>query len=315
MTSAPSCAVHVVGLSKTYRPSRKSGVVAVDGVSFRVEAGEVVALVGPNGAGKSTVLKSIAGLVRPTAGSVEVIVDGSRVRRREQHVALLPEHAAAATFGRLSVRENLDFFGGLEGARRREVRRRSHELVERLGLGDKVGTAAQLLSRGMRQKLALACALLADRPVLLLDEPTIALDAATAHQLEALLVEVAAAGRAVVVCSHDLSMVDNVAARVVVLRRGKVVTIDTPVAMRTLPATLRYDVVVRMRDVAMTADPLPRGVVVVGRRGGDIALEVTARDQAALSRSIARLPGVVVSMQLAGYDLAEALDLVLAVEE
>src|SRR5439155_19125801 len=167
-------------------------VTAVDDVSFRIDGHEVVGLLGANGAGKTTTIKCLCGLVLPTSG--RMFIDGVSI----------PDHPRAAAtkaavvlegnrnlYWRMTPRENIDFFAGLQGIDRRSGAVLREELLERFGLTDKARTPARMLSRGMQQKLSLACALARRTPVLLLDEPTLGLDVEISHELRGYLRELA----------------------------------------------------------------------------------------------------------------------------
>ena len=154
-------AVVVENLVKDYS-TRKGRVRALAGVSFHVEEGEIVGLLGPNGAGKTTTIKILCGLVRATSGKVEVFGVPSHRPEVGRYVAAVLE-GSRNVYWRLSVLENLRFFAGLQGIPRREANRRAHELLAFFGLSEKRNTVANLLSQGMKQKLAIACALIKGR--------------------------------------------------------------------------------------------------------------------------------------------------------
>jgi len=199
---------------------------AVADVSFEVAAGEAVLLVGRNGAGKTTLLRVATGYLDPDAG--EVIVDGialARERTRAQRrLGYLPEHAPAPS--ELTVREHL----GLR-ARQKHVGRAGLELaIERAGLGEHLGQRIATLSKGFRQRVGLADALLGDPPLVILDEPTSGMDPIQVKQLRAHLIA-AARERAVLVSSHAVTDLEPLATRVAVLRAGALVAIDTPRAL------------------------------------------------------------------------------------
>ncbi|MBI4728824.1 MAG: ABC transporter ATP-binding protein [Acidobacteria bacterium] len=220
--------LEIEALTKVYRSRRRGDVRAVDGVSFRVGASEVVGLLGPNGAGKTTTIKCLSTIVRPTSG--RIALDGVDAVR---HPRAAVEKVAAVLEGnrniywRLTVRENLEFFAALQGLRARAVRASIDELIGRFGLGDKARTPARMLSKGMQQKLALACAFVKETPLLVLDEPTLGLDVESSHDLRVHIKEAAAAGgRTILLSSHDMDVVQDVCERVVIVNGGRVVTDD-----------------------------------------------------------------------------------------
>jgi len=219
--------VRVDELTKVYR-TRRERVVAVDRVSFEVGAGEVVGLLGPNGAGKTTTIKSLCTLVRPTSGSIAIGGDDvlRHPRRALKRIAAVLE-GNRNIYWRLSPRENMEFFSGLQGLPTRQVRPQIEELLERFRLGAKADTSARKLSRGMQQKLAVACALIKQTDVLLLDEPTLGLDVETSYELRDALKGMARNdGRTILLSTHDMNVVQDVCDRVVVIHEGKVVTDD-----------------------------------------------------------------------------------------
>lgn len=235
-------ALLVEDLVKVYRGRRRK-VVAVDGVSFRLEPGEVVGLLGANGAGKTTTIKVICGLILPTAGRVEVFGIASHRRQALRHVAAVLE-GSRNVYWRLSVEENLAFFAGLQGIPPRKAKKRIRELIALLGLEGKRRTTANLLSQGMKQKLALACALVKGTELLLLDEPTLGLDVETSYELRGLIRELAReGGRTVLLSSHDMGVVEDTCERVVILAQGKVVTDDRIDRLLGLFRTRAYRIV------------------------------------------------------------------------
>ena len=195
-------------------------VVALDRVSFRVEPGEIVALLGPNGAGKTTTSRIVAGILAPSSGDVfvdgiSVTGDPDAVRERCGMVTDQP-----SLYERMTLRAYLGFFCRLYDVASPE--HRVAELAELLGLSDRLDTRLGAFSRGMKQKVAIARALVHDPQVLLLDEPSAALDPETARSLRAFIVSLRARHRAIVLCTHDLDEAQRIADRVVVLYRGRV---------------------------------------------------------------------------------------------
>ena len=198
---------------------------ALADVSARFEPGRVAAVLGPNGAGKSTLLGILATLLAPASGEVrwgdETLSRGSPLRARIGYVGHDP-----GLYGDLTAEENLRLFAGLHGRDHGPTRART--LLERVGLADAApDVAVRGFSRGMLQRLALARALAHDPDLLLFDEPSAALDPAGAAWLGAELLAERAAGRIVVLVTHDLDAAAAVADQVVILRRGRVVFDET----------------------------------------------------------------------------------------
>ena len=220
-------ALTVTDLRKEYgNPS--DPVTAVDGVSFDVHDGEVVGLLGPNGAGKTTTIKACLGLVSPTSGTVRLKgVDVSENPRRVyEHVSAVLE-GNRNVYWRLTVRENVNFFASLQGKNPRTERDRLDGIISRLGLEEKDDEPVRNLSRGMKQKVALACALARDTPILFLDEPTLGLDVGSSYDLRRELRRlVDEYEKTVVLSSHDMDVVESLCERVVVINDGAVVTDD-----------------------------------------------------------------------------------------
>ncbi len=227
--------LRVHDLHKVYQTRRRQ-VAAVDGVSFTVGRGEVVGLLGPNGAGKTTTIKCLCTLIRPTSGEIDI--DGVNAR---EHPNKAVEKIAAVLEGnrnvywRLSPRENLEFFSGLQGIGTRRIRPVIDELIERFKLRDKANVAARMLSRGMQQKLAVACALVKQTEILLLDEPTLGLDVETSYELRGSLKAMTQAGdRTILLSTHDMNLVQDICDRVIIIHDGRVVTDDRVANLLTL---------------------------------------------------------------------------------
>ncbi len=219
---------------------------AVRDVTFEVRRSEIVALLGPNGAGKTTTMRMLAGLIAPTSGGVSIDgVDltpatGTALRRR---IGFLTE--SPGLWDRLTVHENLDVYARLFGIATpdRAIRR----MLELFELGDRASARAAELSKGMRQKVALARALLHDPPILLLDEPTSGLDPEIQRSVRQLLDEKRRDGCAILVSTHNLDEAQRIADRVAVLQR-ELVALDRPDALRRRLTTGRV-------HVRFTGDP------------------------------------------------------------
>ncbi|HEU5171113.1 MAG TPA: ABC transporter ATP-binding protein [Gemmatimonadales bacterium] len=212
--------IEVESLTKLYGEFR-----AVQSLSFTVAPGEVVGLVGPNGAGKTTTLRSIAGIVRPTEGTIRVAGHdlGRDPVAAKAALALIPDEPHL--FDYLTVEEHLRFVGRLY--RVADAAERIPSLLDELELADKRRVLPGALSRGMRQKLAIACGLLHDPRALLLDEPLTGLDPVGMRRMKSTIARRAEQGAAVLLSSHLLPMVEQVCDRVLVLHRGRAVAFGT----------------------------------------------------------------------------------------
>ena len=233
--------VRVEGLRKVYKTRRQKKVVAVEEASFSVQPGEIVGLLGANGAGKTTTIKCICTLVRPTAGRIEIAGIDARQRARKAvaNVAAVLE-GNRNIYWRLTVRENIEFFGALNGFTPRSLRKHRDELITLLGLEAKREIPGRHLSKGMQQKLAIACCLVRQTPLVLLDEPTLGLDVETSHELRTYLKELGKSGKTVLLSSHDMRVIEDLCDRVIVLNGGRVVTDDTVASLLELFKSRAY---------------------------------------------------------------------------
>lgn len=227
--------------------------VAVDDVSFDLPAGEVFALLGPNGAGKTTTLRMLAGLIAPTAGEVRVDAGSEFPAEPSRgHIGFLTEHPGL--WDRLTVRGNLLVYARLHGLA--EAERAVDEALERFGILDRAGDLTAQLSKGLKQRVALARTLLHDPRIVLLDEPTSGLDPASARDVRALILRLRDEGRSVLLSTHNLDEAERVADRVAVLRTT-LVAIDTPSALRARLFERRL--LVTLDQDAMAFAPVVRG--------------------------------------------------------
>jgi ABC-2 type transport system ATP-binding protein len=198
---------------------------AVSDLSFEVAPGEVLGLVGPNGAGKTTTLRSIAGIIRPTRG--RIAIGGHDLETEpvpaKALLAFMPDEPRL--FDYLTVEEHLRFVARLYGVV--DVDARAPALLQELELSDKAKTLPGELSRGMKQKLTIACGLLHEPQALLFDEPLTGLDPVGIRRMKQTIVERARRGAAVLLSSHLLHLVEEICTRVLVMRQGRAVAIGS----------------------------------------------------------------------------------------
>ena len=198
---------------------------AVRSISFEVASGEILGLVGPNGAGKTTTLRSLAGIIAPTSGSIAIA--GHDIQKdaiaAKQQLAFIPDEPHL--FEYLTVEEHLRFIARLYGVV--DVETRMPSLLSELELDDKRRSLPGELSRGMRQKLAIACGLLHDPSVLILDEPLTGLDPGGIRRMRQTIAARAAHGSSVILSSHLLGLVEEMCTKLLVLRRGEGVAFGT----------------------------------------------------------------------------------------
>ncbi|HEY3833144.1 MAG TPA: ATP-binding cassette domain-containing protein [Acidimicrobiia bacterium] len=206
---------------------------ALAGLDLVIETGELVALLGPNGAGKTTFVRVLATLLRPDAGRVlvaghDVVRDAAAVRSL---IGLAGQHAAVEES--MTGRENLEMVAHLYGHGGRDARRRSDAVIERLDLGEFAGTRARAMSGGQRRRLDLAASLVGSPRLLLLDEPTTGLDPRSRLELWDAIRELAAGGTDVLLTTQYLDEADQLAARIVIVDRGRVIADGTPADLKT----------------------------------------------------------------------------------
>ncbi len=214
--------IEAEGLRKVYRTRfRSRPITALDGVSLRVEPGQVFGLLGPNGAGKTTTVKILLGLTRPTEGRAALMGLPSSDPKSRRRVGYLPEGHRFP--GYLTARQTLSVFGQMSDVDRGTLRRRTPELLARVGLSEWGDVRVKKFSKGMTQRLGLAAALIHSPDVLLLDEPTDGVDPVGRREIRDLLQEEALRGRAILLNSHLLSEIERTCDRVAVLRSGRVV--------------------------------------------------------------------------------------------
>ncbi len=214
--------IEVQGLTKIY-----GNKAAVDNLTFSVEQGEVVGFLGPNGAGKTTTMRVLSCFMPPTSGSAKVAgydihADSIEVRRR---IGYLPEHVPLYT--ELTVTQYLNFVAEAKAVPRLQRRQKVGEVIERCLLHDVRGRIINTLSKGYRQRVGLAQALLGDPPVLILDEPTIGLDPKQIIEIRNLIRQMQGE-RTVLLSTHILPEVSVVCQRVIIINEGRIVAVDTP---------------------------------------------------------------------------------------
>ena len=281
------------GLGKSF-----GSLQAVDGVSFRLEAGEVLALLGPNGAGKTTTLRMLAALLTPSSGQATVngfdtVAQPDQVRRS---LGLLTEHHGLYT--RMRADEYLTFFGRAYGLAGAEIASRADELLHRLDIADSRNRRLGEFSKGMRQKLALARALLHDPSVLLLDEPTSAMDPASARLVRDAILTLGGGERAIVVSTHNLAEAEMLADRIAIIRQGRLIEQGTPADLkdRVLGSAVMELRLTEAVDGHTRALPKEVHVLEAGDCWLRYATDDPARDNPLLLRSLAEAGASVLSL-------------------
>ena len=278
--------IRIEGLSKTYGRAREP---ALDGVSFAVARGEIVGLLGPNGAGKSTLMRVLTCFLTPTRGTAELnghsIAGDTRAVRRS--LGYLPE--AVPLPPEMRVGEYLGFRAALKGVARGRRRAAIDDAIGAAGLTDRGAQIIGTLSRGYRQRVGLADALLGRPPILILDEPTVGLDPNQIRDTRDLIKRLGQE-HAVLLSTHVLSEVEAVASRVVILNRGRLVAAETPGELRARMQARRR-LVIEVRDADRgRAETIYRDLSVVTAvdaiDGTHLALAFAAGDDGAAREAV-----------------------------
>ncbi|GCE15658.1 ABC transporter ATP-binding protein [Tengunoibacter tsumagoiensis] len=218
----PSAAIEITHLYKSYRIAKGQTVHAVQDLSLSVPAGQILGFLGANGAGKTTTIKMICGLITPSAGQVSV--NGYNVTR--QHPQAMRQIGAVLegtrnVYWRLTPWQNLMYFGQIKQKWGQALRIRAEELLRDLELWDRRNDPIRLFSRGMQQKVAIACAVIADPPIILLDEPTLGLDTQASRTVKEWVLRLAREeGKTVILTTHQLDMAQDLCDRVAIMRKG-----------------------------------------------------------------------------------------------
>ncbi|MCX5269493.1 ABC transporter ATP-binding protein [Streptomyces sp. NBC_00199] len=278
-------AIDVQDLTRRFRGRKGVEVTALDGVSLRAEEGEVVGLLGPNGAGKTTLSRILTTLLLPTSGSarvdgLDVVRDAPEVRKRIGLVL----GGERGLYGRLTARQNLRYWGAMQGLSGSRCRNRADELLELLGLAERGDDRVETYSRGMVQRVHLARALLCDPRVLIMDEPTSGMDPHAAQSFRGLVEKLRDGGSTVLLATHDMQEAQALCSRVALIDHGRILRegapkellagLDTP---RTLTAGgVSADAVEIVAHVpGVTVDgPTPEGFVTLRITEGDALDEV-----------------------------------------
>lgn len=255
---------------------------AVDGMTFHVEQGEVFGLLGPNGAGKTTTVRLLNGILPPSEGTARVFgfdpaTHGEDIRRKTGVLTETP-----ALYERLSARENLEFFATLQAIPEADVSRRVDEMLEFFELASRAKDKVETFSKGMKQRLALARALIHKPPLLFLDEPTSGLDPEAAQQVNDLIANLTRAnGQTVVLATHNLFEAQRLCDRVAVMNQGRILALGSlkELARKLWPVTW-VDITFHVKPSENVAGSLKahRGVIQTSAEGEALAVQVENED-------------------------------------
>jgi ABC-2 type transport system ATP-binding protein len=221
------------GFSLFRKREPKAIFTAVQGVDLQIAPGEIFGLLGPNGAGKSTTIRMLCTLLEPTSGTAKVngfdILSQANDVRRSLGTVLAGERSI---YWKLTGRENLEYFSALYHIPQPIARQRVDELIERMELKDRANELVEKYSTGMRQRIAIAKALLARPPILLLDEPTLGLDPQAARRVRELIAELKQEGHTILLTTHYMEEADLLSDRIGIIDAGKVIALDTPEGLK-----------------------------------------------------------------------------------
>jgi ABC-2 type transport system ATP-binding protein len=204
---------------------------AVDRISFRVPRGEIFGFLGANGAGKTTTIRMLCGLLMPSAGRAtvagfDVSTESERIK---QHIGYMSQRFSL--YEDLTVRENIQFYGGIYGLGRADIARKTEQLLDQLGLWDHADSLTSSLPLGWKQRMALSTALLHDPPIVFLDEPTSGVDPESRRQFWLLIYELAGGGKTVFVTTHFMDEAEY-CQRVSIMQDGRIIELDRPGLLR-----------------------------------------------------------------------------------
>ncbi len=272
---------------------------ALDGVSFRLHAGERLAYLGPNGAGKTTMIRCLSGRIRPDRGTVRLMGRNVSDPDARHVIGVVPQEIAV--YGDLTTRENLMAIGRLNGVRGRELKQRVDWALHWTGLSDRSESLVGSFSGGMKRRVNLACGVLHDPDVLLLDEPTVGVDPQSRERIFEMLDELNNAGTSILLTTHHLDEAQSRCDRIVIVDHGRVVAAGT--FEELVSQTVGHDRNVRLHltdqirgsgNEPLVASPVPLRVV------------PGSHEVAAVVQDVGRqLPRIIDAIAAAGYDVAD----------
>jgi len=227
-----SASIAALALQKVFLDEGRGEVRAVDGVDFECRSGEIFGLLGANGAGKTTTLRMLSTILQPTAGTAtvmghDVVTAPEQVRRQLGFYS-----ASTALYPRLTARETIEFFARINGYPAGRLQARVDELVERFGIGPFAKARVDKLSSGMKQKVSIARTVAHDPPVLIFDEPTVGLDVINALDMQKVISEFRAEGKAIIFSTHIMSEAERLCDRIAIIHGGRILACATLAALR-----------------------------------------------------------------------------------
>lgn len=285
----PPVAIEIESLSKLYRQRNKAVIHAVEDLNLTVPAGQVFGFLGANGAGKTTTIKMICGVIIPNSGRVRVNgydVTRNRGMAMRQVGAVL--EGTRNVYWRLTAWQNLMYFGQLKGCWGRPLKARAEQLLRELDLWDRRNDTVRTFSRGMQQKVAIASALIADPPIILLDEPTLGLDFQASHTVKEWVVRLAhERGKTVILTTHQLDMAQELCDRVAIMRKGRLLANQPLTELLDLFCREHYQI--RIKGAVESYHTACFNGLTVDTENGDTILTGAIADQATLHQHLARV--------------------------
>ena len=294
MDSSSTLAIEVAGLVKAFGRTK-----AVDGVDLEVRRGSVYGLLGPNGAGKTTIIRILATLLRPDAGAARILGHDVRTEPQRVRATITLTGQFASVDEDLTGRENLILIGRLLGLSRPAARGRAGELLDAFGLSDAGGRLVKSYSGGMRRRLDIAASVVVTPSVLFLDEPTTGLDPRSRNQVWEIIRALVSGGTTILLCTQYLQEADELADRIAVIDRGKVIAEGTPAQLKASVGSgiLR----VRLLD----ASERPRAAGLLSSLLGAVSLDGDPAGLAANCSDGERAAFAVLQLAQAGIGLAD----------
>src|SRR5437660_3800955 len=239
--------IELENISKSYKGPKKTTITAVESLTLSIGGSQVFGILGANGAGKTTTIKMICGLVNPTTGTIRL--NGYDVKRQRSQAARQIGAVLEGTrnvYWRLTAWENLMYFGRLKGCSGRALAQRGERLLRELELWDRRDQPTRYFSRGMQQKVAIACALITDPPIVLLDEPTLGLDIQSALTVKNWIAHLAnEEGKTIILTTHQLDLAQDLCAQIAIMYRGQVLANQPTNELLYLFEKNRYQLKVR----------------------------------------------------------------------
>lgn len=215
------------GLLKIFHDESRGELRAVDGIDFECQRGEIFGLLGANGAGKTTTLRLLSTVLKPSGGHASVMGYDVLENSGEVRAHLGFYSASTALYPRLTARETLEFFARINGYPEVEIENRVRSLVDRFGIEEFVDVRVDKLSSGMKQRVSLARTVAHDPPVLIFDEPTVALDVMAAIEMQDVIREFREEGKTILFSTHVMSEAEKICDRIAIINRGRILACDT----------------------------------------------------------------------------------------